>query len=213
LLAAIFLFLLIGVITTFAISLTVTQWKAAAGGGGGGVVGIGLCGIVSIALLLATGYFFMAVYKGARDLTTPVYYTRGTVGRKRAEGGRKVDNWLTVSPRYVGTDLSVASQVTEEERVASPDRSQILQPRFASDAKPSRAGAGGYLPASRIYIAIPELEASGRSIVFRVDATSYTAVASGEEVLIAHSRFLQHVFYVAHLRAGEWEAYRNKQLI
>jgi hypothetical protein len=30
---------------------------------------------------------------------------------------------------------------------------------------------------------------------------------------VAHSRFLEHIYYVAHLRGGEWESYRNHQLI
>jgi hypothetical protein len=110
------------------------------------------------------------------------------------------------------------------QRAAATDRSQILQPRFggtvSNRSKPIQA-AGSYLPAQRIYsdpaTAKPTTPARSDDrttrVVFRVDPSSFDVLDSGDEVLIAHSRHLQHIYYVAHLRAGEWESYRNKQMI
>ena len=31
--------------------------------------------------------------------------------------------------------------------------------------------------------------------------------------MVAHSRYLEHIYYVAHLRDGQWESFRNRALI
>jgi hypothetical protein len=70
--------------------------------------------------------------------------------------------------------------------------------------------SSGYLSADRIS-ADSETATSRR--IFRVDPAAHAALQAGDEVLVAHSRFLEHIFYVARLNEGEWESYRNKALI
>jgi len=212
LLAAIFVAFVLGLLTVVSIRVTMSRLNVPEGQSVD-EVGVCICGLVSLLFLLGTIFFITAVYKGVRDLLAPPYYARGTVSEKRSAGGRKVGNWLTMSPRYLGSDLSVASEVTDDQRAASPDRSQVFQPRISPGAPSVSKGGGSYLPATRISSAIPGLDDSRPSIVFRIDPSSYAILETGEEVLIAHSRYLQHVFYVAHLKGGEWESYRNKQLI
>jgi hypothetical protein len=50
-------------------------------------------------------------------------------------------------------------------------------------------------------------------VIFRVDFASRMGLTPGDEVIVAHSRHLQHIYYIARLRNGEWEAHRNKALI
>jgi hypothetical protein len=196
-----------------------------------GVVGAspvlgGLCGFVSIVSLIAIGFLAYVSFRVIRDLRTPLQFARGEVIDKRSIGGRNVGNWMAVGVRYIGPDLEQASALTDSQRAAAADRSQIVNPRFgpstpsSTRAKPTQA-AGSYLPAQRIYsepaTAKPstpvKLSDQTNRVVFRVDPSSFDVLDSGDEVLIAHSRHLQHIYYVAHLRAGEWESYRNKQLI
>jgi hypothetical protein len=49
--------------------------------------------------------------------------------------------------------------------------------------------------------------------IFRVDKPVYNALRDGESVTVAYSRFLEHVYYVEHLEAGEPVALRNTSLI
>jgi hypothetical protein len=228
LMASILIFLVLAVLTTSSILRLLTRLQYMASGQQVSVVDVGLCGLVSIVLVCGTLYFAGVVIKGFRDLRSPVYYTRGTVVGKPGMAGRRVSNWLVVSPRYAGPDLSIASEITDEQRAASPDRSLIFQPRFGPDPVSSAStrrttggyvGYGAYLPPDRI----PSLTRSGQgqgqgqeaqaTLLFHVSNMPPGMLADGEEVLLAHSRYLQHIFYVAHLRGGEWESFRNKALI
>jgi hypothetical protein len=239
-LAATLLILAVVVVLTFmAISNTFAQWNRAAGSQqDGAILSVMLCGLLSLFGLGGLVYFVIATVKGLRDLWTPLHYTRGVVANKRTAGGRRAGNWLVVSPRYAGSDLRVASEITEEQAAASPDRSQIVQPRgswpMANSGPPTKSSS--YLPASRIstsdagrpviydrpvmttqYQPQPsdtgEEEEKVPRMVFRVDPASFKILEAGDEVLVAHSRFLEHIFYVAHLKGGEWEAFRNRELI
>ena len=196
-----------------------------------GVVGAspvlgGLCGFVSILSLIGIGFLGYVSFRVIRDLRTPLQFARGEVIDKRSIGGRNVGNWMAVAVRYVGPDLEQATALTDAQRAAAADRSQIVQPRFGGTTatatrSKSTPAAGSYLPAQRIYsepaAAKPntpaKLDDHTTRVVFRVDPSSFDVLESGDEVLIAHSRHLQHIYYVAHLRAGEWESYKNKQII
>jgi len=219
-------------LTFFAFSRAAVQFgqTTAPGGGDSALLNGGICGLLGFAGAAITIYFIFALIKGMRDLHSPVYYARGTVLDKRVLGGRRTGTWMGVGVRYVGPDLAIAGEITDDQRAASPDRSKMLQPRF-SDSSPSylRPGQGTsspapktkrntYLPSdrlstSRTMLSREERDPSIPRIVFRVDLASFDALEPDEEVLIAHSRYLQHIYYVAHLRGGEWESYRNKQLI
>ena len=217
-LAAVFSFLLVAVLMTFAIFNVVTQvGHMAAGQQGVSLMATAFCGLAGLFCAIGTVYFFIAVIKGFRDIFSPIYYTRGVVADKRVLGGRKSGTWMGVIPRYAGPDLAEASAITEEQRLANPDRSKVFQPRF-DPKKPEPAPAarlgGTYLPVDRIS-ASRNIDPSDLPlrIIFRVDPASHAVLQPDDEVLLAHTRYLQHIFYVAHLKGGEWESYVNKALI
>jgi len=229
--ATLLILAVLAVLTFMAINNTLAQWnRAAAPQQDGAMLSAVLCGLLSLFGVGGLVYFAIATVKGVRDMRTPLYYTRGVVADKPTAASRRTGNWLVVSPRYAGSDLAVASEVTEEQAAASPDRSQIVQPRFG----PPTIKSSAYLPAERISTTedgrrkteakvSPSSHAFGPSsseeeekvprIVFRVDLASFKILQEGDEVLVAHSRFLEHIYYVAHLKGDEWEAFRNKELI
>ena len=223
-LSALVIFLATGVLAILTISIVVNFVTGSASAVGNDPVFIGcICAPLGVTFLGATVYFLGAIIKGVRDLFKPVHYTRGTVSDRTPAGGRRSGNWLYVNARYAGPDLETASHVTEEQRAASPDRSQIVQPRFtpdpaASGKRGARGRQGSYLPADRLSADLKALEAPEPGsppppILFRVDAAAHAAVKPDEEVLIAHSPYLEHVYYVSRLKEGEWESFPNKVLI
>lgn len=165
------------------------------------------CGFVSLICLAATAFFVWSVVKGTRDLVTPIQYTRGTVADKRVIGGRKSGTWLGVVPSYSGPDLAVASEVTGGQLAGGSDRASGSRNQGGGSRKSS-----GYLSADRISDqAVNETHLLRR--IFRIDPNAHAALEPGDEVLVAHSRFLEHIFYVARLNNGEWQSYTNKALI
>ncbi len=244
LLATIVVFLMVAVLTLVALGNASAQLGQFGSAQGSVVLG-GFCGLLGLVGIASTLYFFMAVVKGVRDIITPVYYTRGEVADKKTVGGRKTGNWLRVVPRYTGADREAASEVSEEQKVISVDRSRIVQPRFSSNYDDRSKGSGSankpgsYLGTSRILRNSGPAAAKGSRrkndridriaaqsfgpeafnaateprVTFRIEPVSFEVLEPGEEVLIAHSRYLQHVFYVAHLKDGAWESFPNKALI
>ena len=212
------LFLLVGFLTLVSFSNAAQSWNASGGGAEGGIpTAFVFCGVVGLLGTLLMLYFLLALVKGVRDLSTPLYYTRGSVVDKRTVAGRITGDWIGVAPSYAGPDLDAASQVTDEQAAASVDRSRIVQPRSMEPVLPPVPKRSGYLSRDRISSEVelaPQLKGeTGPRVVFRIDQQAYDRLHAGEEVLVAHSRFLEHIFYVAHLRDGEWESFRNKALI
>jgi hypothetical protein len=186
----------------------------------------GMCGLVSLASLVAVGFLVTVLVKVVRDLQGRPIYARGEVLDKRSIGGRNIGNWLAVGVSYIGPDKEEASHLTAAQRNA--DRSLRFQPRFSRTSAPipppPTVGKrieplpGSYLPPERVLVGKEaakeaEEEEKANRVVFRVDPASFGVLETGDEVIVAHSRFLEHIYYVAHLRGGEWESYRNHQLI
>lgn len=211
--------LIMGLLTLFALNKVIVELnKASTLNQGDSIVNAGFCGVLTLIGSVATLYFITALIKGIRDLRAPIHYARGTMLDKRILGGRKTGNWMGVGVRYAGPDLQTAQEITDEQYAASPDRSKILQPRGPvklTNTRTKRPNA--YLPTDRIAAQAATTDKppdpTAPRVIFRVDPASFEGIEPDEEVLIAHSRHLQHIFYVAHLRGGEWESWRNKQLI
>ncbi|MEO6458762.1 MAG: hypothetical protein ABIO92_10915 [Chloroflexia bacterium] len=220
-LSALVIFLLTGFLGVLTISIIFQFVTRSNSMVGNDPVFIGcICAPLGATFLGATVYFLGAIIKGMRDLFKPVHYTRGTVSDRTPTAGRRSGTWLYVNARYAGPDLATASHVTEDQRAASPDRSQIVQPRFApvsSGKRGARGRQGVYLPADRLNEDLKALEppeaGSLPPILFRVDTVAHSAMKPDDEVLIAHSPFLEHVYYVSRLKEGEWESFPNKVLI
>ena len=223
-LSALVIFLATGFLAILSISIIVQFVTRSTSAVGNDPVFIGcICAPLAVTFLGATVYFLGAIIKGVRDLFKPVHYTRGTVSERTPGAGRRSGTWLYVNARYAGPDLAMASHVTEEQRAASPDRSQIVQPRFTPDPtlsgkRGARGRTGSYLPADRLTADLKALEAPEPGslpppILFRVDAAAHAALKPDDEVLIAHSPYLEHVYYVSRLKEGEWESFPNKVLI
>lgn len=212
--------LIMGLLTLFALNKVLVELnKASTLNQADSIVNAGFCGVLTLIGGIATIYFITALIKGIRDLGSPIHYARGTMLDKRILGGRKTGNWMGVGVRYAGPDLQTAQTITDEQYSASPDRSKMLQPRFGeaptTPARTKRPNA--YLPTDRIAAQASTSDKppdpSAPRVIYRVDPSSFETIEPDEEVLIAHSRHLQHIFYVAHLRGGDWESWRNKQLI
>ncbi|MEP6774979.1 MAG: hypothetical protein ABJA50_05230 [Chloroflexota bacterium] len=188
---------------------------------GSATLGGFFCGVTSLLGVGLCLYTLWAILKGVRDLMTPIHYTRGSIADKRSIAGRIAGEWIGVSPSYVGADIAVASHVTDEQAAASADHSRIVQTRSAPLPRLQPKGRGGYLAPGRISMQASPLVTDAdlsddkpkNRAVFRVDAGAYSLLKADEEVLVAHSRFLEHIFYVAHLRDGEWESFKNNALI
>ena len=209
LLAAVLLLVVLGLLTFITGLTAITQLgKVNDNDLSGSSLTLIACGLVSLLCLAATVFFVWSVVKGVRDLLTPIYYTRGVVADKRVIGGRKAGTWLGVFPNYSGPDLAVASHVAGVASRGSGGPYKEAQSRGASTSRKS----SGYLSADRISVEAASEIATPRRI-FRVDPTSHAVMEAGDEVLVAHSRYLEHIFYVARLSDGEWESYRNKALI
>jgi hypothetical protein len=208
LLASVFL-LAVLVVLTFITGLAAITQIGRLGDNGSSGAGLMMfaCGLVSLLCLLATVFFVWSVVKGIRDLLAPLHYTRGVVADKRVIDGRRAGTWLGVFPSYSGPDLAVASQAESPRSPGYGARSGETQGRNADASRKS----SGYLSADRIS-ADAATETTTRRI-FRVDAASHAVMEAGDEVLVAHSRFLEHIFYVARLNGDEWESYKNKALI
>lgn len=204
LIAAVFLLVVLVLLTIITGLASITQiGRVSNNESAGSGLTLAACGLVSLLCLAATAFFVWSVIKGVRDLFTPIYYTRGVVADKRVIGGRRAGTWLGIFPTYSGPDLSAASQAS-----GIPGGPSAGQSRWPSAPRKS----SGYLSADRISSEDADSGLARRRI-FRVDPASHAALQAGDEVLVAHSRFLEHIFYVARLNDGEWESYRNRALI
>ena|SRR5436190_3779032 len=239
LVACVVLFLFAAVLALTGLFNTITQWgRASNNEEGGSYLGAGLCGVLTIVAAIIMAYFGVAMVKGIRDMRQQLYYTRGTVVKRHTPAGRRADNWLMIQPAYVGPELNAATRTTDEQEVTSVDRSEIFRPRFTGDssqewakrqaaeqaAQAAPTSTGSYLSPGRISAPkdpVPfgpdEGEDDGKlpgpRVVYRIDFASKAGLAPDDEVIVAHSRYLQHIFYVARLRNGSWEPYINKNLI
>lgn len=217
LIATLTLFLVTAFLTLIAFGNASNAWNASGSGTEGATpAGFLLCGSFGIIGAVMSIYFFYALIKGVRDLTTPLHYTRGSLADKRAVAGRMAGDWIGVSPQYAGPEVTKASVITDEQAAASVDRSQIVHTRSTPGLRtpPKRSS---YLSRDRIStqveVAPQSLGQPGPRVVFRVDQKAYAQLQPGEEILIAHSRFLEHIYYISHLRNGQWESFKNKTLI
>jgi hypothetical protein len=214
------LFLVLAFLTLVSVANVMRAFSATDDTGNATLGGF-FCGITSIIGLALCLYTLSAMIKGVRDLVTPMHYTRGSIADKRSIAGRIAGEWIGVSPSYVGPDIEIASQVTDDQAAASADRSRIVQTRRPPTPRLQPQGRGGYLSPGRISIQATPLVTDAdlsddkpkNRAVFRVDAGAYSQLKADEEVLVVHSRFLEHIFYVAHLRDGEWESFKNNALI
>lgn len=223
-LAAMLIALVTGLFALITLGIVVNSVTRTAAEGASDPVFVGcVCAPLGLTLLGGTIFFLGAIIQGLRDLFQPVHYTRGTVAEREHIGVRRGANWLYVDARYAGPDLAVASEVTDEQRAASPDRSQIVQPRFTPEithtpTERAKERQGSYLPAHRLTEDLKALESrepgsTKPPLIFRIDPSAHAAIKPDDEVLVAHSPYLQHVYYVSHLRGGEWESFPNKALI
>jgi hypothetical protein len=218
LLATLALFLVTVFLTLVAFGNSANAWNnSGAGTEGATPAGFLLCGSVGLFGVGLSFYFLLAIIKGVRDLGTPLHYTRGNLTDKRAVAGRMAGDWIGVTPEYAGTDINAASIVTDDQASASVDRSQIVHTRTTPGLRTPPPKRRGYLSPDRIStqveVAPLSLGEPGPRVVFRIDKQAYEQLQAGEEMLVAHSRYLEHIYYISHLRDGRWESFKNKTLI
>jgi hypothetical protein len=212
------IFALVFFLTLVGAGNTIGGWnRASAADDGNALTGVLLCGVFSIVGAVMSVFFLVALVKGIRDLMSPLHFTRGTLADKRVISSRLAGDWIGITANYAGPDLETASLVDDDALAASVDRTQIVQTRNGPAPASTKRRRTGYLTPDRFSGPVIEEEqttgAPGPRAVFRVDPATYAALQPGEEVLVAHSRFLEHIYFVARLRNGEWESFRNRALI
>lgn len=194
----------------------------------------GLCGVATIALIAGTLYFALALIKGVRDLTTPLQRLPGYIERKYTGMGRTGGFWIVVRAgdrpalatapvTRLATALTTAPSSSPTAPSTAPSVPALAPP---SSAAPTSFG-GGLAEVARQVSTTPRPPADvpgatpvlpiatdwTRSRIFRVDKSVYNALRDGESVVVAYSRFLEHVYYVEHTEDGEQVPLRNTSLL
>jgi hypothetical protein len=225
---------LFAILAFFTAAWSLRQFTTPEGEGVGSLLISGLCGLATLALVAGLIYFSLALIKGVRDLTTPLVRLPGYIERKYTGMGRTGGFWIVVQP-------GERPEVTATSRLAAalgsapspPAVPPVARARQAPAPRPAPApvgdGFGAALeevarhtrsttpapaPAAPEPIHKPQSNIQNPTArIFRVDKPVYNALRDGESVTVAYSRFLEHVYYVEHLEAGEPVALRNTSLI
>jgi hypothetical protein len=228
---------LFAILAFFTAAWSLRQFTTPEGEGVGSLLISGLCGLATLALVAGLLYFSLALIKGVRDLTAPIARLPGYIERKYTGMGRTGGFWIVVqpgerpalaSPTPLATPLgSSPSPASAPAPVASAPKAPAPRPAPA----PVGDGFGAALeevarhtrsttpapapnPAAPAPLQNPKSKIQNSTArIFRVDKPVYNALRDGEPVTVAYSPFLEHVYYVEHLEAGEPVALRNTSLI
>lgn len=243
LLATIVVFLMVAALTLVALGNAASQLGQFGSAQGsvalGGFCGIlGLVGMVStlyffLAMIKGVRDLVTPVYYTRGEVVD-----KKTVGGRKSGNWLRVVPRYTGADKEAASAVSDEQQVTsvDRSRIVQPRFSSSYD---RTKARGSASRWGSYLGTSRILRDSGPAPAKGSRrkndridriaaqsfgseafegtaeprVVFRIEPVSFEILEPGEEVLIAHSRYLQHVFYVAHLKDGDWESFPNKALI
>ncbi len=214
----------------FTAAWSLRQFTTTADDGTGSPLIGGLCGVATLAMIAGVVYFSLAVIKGVRDLTTPLQHLPGYIERKYTGMGRTGGFWIVVRTGDRPLPIASSARLTPPPPPAPPP---VPAPSAASTGSTTSTGTapggfgGGLAEIARQVSTAPRppAEASSpapappaatdwtKSHIFRVDKAVYNALRDGEPVVIAYSRFLEHVYYVEHTEAGEPVPLRNTSLL
>ena len=228
--------ILFAILAFFTAAWSVRQFTSPEGEGVGSLVISGVCGLATILLIAGLLYFSLALIKGVRDLTTPIVRLPGYIERKYTGMGRTGGFWIVVQPgarpEVASTPRLAAALGSAPSQPAAPPVARARQaPPPAPAQAPPRDGVGAAReevarhtrsttppPASAALAPEPVQNPKSKiqnstARIFRVDKPVYNALRDGEPVTVAYSPFLEHVYYVEHLEAGEPVPLRNTSLI
>jgi hypothetical protein len=235
--------ILFAILAFFTTAWSIRQFTSPEGEGVGSLVISGVCGLATILLIAGLLYFSVALIKGVRDLTTPIVRLPGYIERKYTGMGRTGGFWIIVQPGErpeVASTPRLAAALAPAAEIGqrlTPGKAQDPNP---SPAQPPTPNPQPPTPSSGFGAALEEVARHTRSTtpppasaalapepvqnpkskiqnstarIFRVDKPVYNALRDGEPVTVAYSPFLEHVYYVEHLEAGEPVPLRNTSLI
>jgi hypothetical protein len=226
---------LFAVLAFFTAAWSVRQFTTPSDEGGlGSVVTSGLCGLATLLLIAGIVYFALALIKGVRDLTHPMARLNGYIERKYTGMGRTGGFWIVVQPGErpaVATPTRLATALGPAAGPAGAARPTARGPVVPA-AQPAPAPPGDGFGAALEEVARhtrsttaapvappeplpppPSTIGASTARIFRVDKPVYNALRDGEPVTVGYSRFLEHVYYVEHMEAGEAVQLRNTSLI
>jgi hypothetical protein len=221
------------VLAFFTAAWSVRQFTTPSDEGGVGAIFIsGLCGLATLLLIAGVIYFSLALIKGLRDLTVPMVRLPGYIERKYTGMGRTGGFWIIVQPGErppVAGPTRLATALAPADTPRSPASGPAAAPvqpapapigdgfgasleevaRHTRSTAPAAPAPAAPAPIPNRQSAIPNSSAR----IFRVDKPVYNALSDGEAVTVGYSRFLEHVYYVEHMEAGEPVQLRNTSLI
>ncbi len=169
------------------------------------------CGVVTLVLLVGVAFFATAVIKGVRDLFTPLQLSTGLIveltARAQRGGGAY---WVMIDPdleaetpapvgHYIPLSESPALGLDHTRRVfgvpSNTDPAPEPEPEPEPDLDAILRGDKGHL------------------LRFRVDKPVHQSLRLDERVSIAHSRYLQHVYYVQQWQGNSSVVLQNRSLL
>jgi hypothetical protein len=171
------------------------------------------CGLLNLVLLTGIGFFTVALTKGVRDLITPMQLVNGLIvdhSYRQQRGGGAY--WLVVDTeaepepapvmRYIPMSQSKALKNDDTRLVfgANPSPGDADLPNPTED-DPAR------LFARDERLTLPTI------LRFRVDKPVYESLRLNDRVTIAHSRYLQHVYYVQQWEGNHGVVLKNRSLL
>ncbi|PZS03484.1 MAG: hypothetical protein DLM69_02925 [Candidatus Chloroheliales bacterium] len=171
------------------------------------------CGLLNLLLLASVGFFAIALTKGVRDLTTPMQFTNGLIidhSYRQQRGGGAY--WLVL-------DTEAEAEPAPVMRYIPMSQSKALKnddTRLVFGANPSAGDADLPAPAEddpgRLF-ARNERLTSAIVLRFRVDKPVYESLRLNDRVTVAHSRYLQHVYYVQQWEGNHSVVLKNRSLL
>ena len=173
------------------------------------------CGLLNLILFAGLAFFVVAITKGVRDLSTPLQLTNGLIvdhSYRQQRGGGAY--WLVV-------DTDAQSEPAPVMRYIPMSQSKALKndnTRLVFGANPSADDPDIPAPAPaeddpKQIFARNERLTLPTILRFRVDKPVYESLRLNDRVTIAHSRFLQHVYYVQQWEGNQGVVLKNKSLL
>lgn len=173
------------------------------------------CGLLDFVFLAGVIFFVLAIFKGIRDLATPMQYANGMIvdhsARQRWGGGAY---WLVLD-----TDTEAEAAPTgimhyvplAQSKALRDDRTRRV---FGADPEPD-APAPPVAPIDDPARLFANNERLSRPTIlrFRVDKPVYEALRLNDRVTIAYSRNLQHVYYVQQWEGNSGAVLYNRSLL
>ncbi len=173
------------------------------------------CGLLNLLLFTGLAFFAVAITKGARDLGTPMQLTNGLIvdhSYRQQRGGGAY--WLVVDTDAQSEPAPIMRYIPmAQSKALKNDNTRLVfgvNPAPADPDVPTPAPAEddpNQIFARNERLTMPTI------LRFRVDKPLYESLRLNDRVTIAHSRYLQHVYYVQQWEGNHGVVLKNKSLL